>query len=424
MSIRDEVLMHGNVSSGNSKRFIPELLSPAGSLEKLMTAVKYGADAVYLGGEKFGLRTRADNFSSSELAAGVEFAHSRGSKVYVTINSFLHDSDLIDLANYAKFLDKIKVDAVIVSDLGAISIIRESSDLEVHLSTQTSCLNHYSAKAWKNQGVTRIVTGREVSIFEAAEMKKKAGIEIEQFIHGSMCMSYSGHCTISNFTQGRDSNRGGCAHSCRFLYTLSYDSHDREGLQSKENRERKGFFMSSKDLNGLSEIPLFSKFEIDSLKVEGRMKGALYAATITKVYREALDHYKNGGNFDDQILKEWERELKKVPHRDYAKANLLTKASTETILWDKDSELEDYVIIGEVQKVVKDQFILAEVKNSFLKGDTLEVVAIKGKPKEIYCSSVLNIFDEEIEKTRPSTLVKIPYQTEIQSGDVIRKRVN
>ena len=196
---------------------IPELLAPAGSLDKLKVAVSYGANAVYFGGLKFGLRSAADNFTEQELIEGVEFAHSHGSLVYVVLNGFLHDKDLEDLPEFIKFLESLKIDAVIVSDLGVIETVKKHTNLEVHLSTQASCLNSYSAKLWKKMGVSRIVLGREVSIEEAKKIKEVADIEIEMFVHGSMCMAYSGNCTISNYTQGRDSNRGGCRYGdeCR-----------------------------------------------------------------------------------------------------------------------------------------------------------------------------------------------------------------
>ena len=200
----------------------PELLSPAGSLEKLKVSVLYGADAVYLGGQKFGLRQASDNFTYEELAEGVEFAHTHGAKVYVVLNSFLHDKDLEELPEFITVLEDLKVDAVIVSDLGVICTIRKHSKLVVHLSTQASCLNIESAKLWQKMGAQRIVLGREVTIKEAAKIKQATGLEIEMFVHGSMCMSYSGNCVISNYTQGRDSNRGGCAHSCRFEYSKTF----------------------------------------------------------------------------------------------------------------------------------------------------------------------------------------------------------
>ena len=262
--------------------FLPELLAPAGSLEKLKTAVLYGADAVYFAGQEFGLRAAADNFTLDEIREGVEFAHSRGAKTYVVLNGFLHDSDLENLPAFVRFLKDVGVDAVIVSDPGVAMVVREHGPIPLHVSTQASVMNTYGALAWKELGAVRVVLGREVSIREAGRIQREAGIEIELFVHGAMCMAYSGHCVISNFTQGRDSNRGGCAHSCRFSYDVKFESGQHES----------SFVMSSKDLEGLMALPQFVEEGIVSLKIEGRMKGPLYAATTTRVYRAALDYYR------------------------------------------------------------------------------------------------------------------------------------
>ncbi|MBT4790082.1 MAG: U32 family peptidase, partial [Halobacteriovoraceae bacterium] len=327
---------------------VPELLIPAGNLDKLKVAISYGANAVYLGGLKFGLRSAADNFTKDELLEGVNFAHAKGSLVYVVLNGFLHDSDLIELIDFIKYLEKLKVDAVIVSDLGVIETVKAHTNLEIHLSTQASCLNTYSAKLWKKMGVTRIVLGREVSIAQAREIKQAADIEIEMFIHGSMCMAYSGNCVISNFTQGRDSNRGGCAHSCRFEYSLDYNQSELE--------RKKTYFMSSKDLNGLKVLEQFIEAGIDSIKIEGRMKSHLYAATMSKVYAQALKYYMEHGHFLSDQLETWESELAKVTHREYAAANLVEKASRETIFNEREyNKSGEYVMVGRVVDKIENE---------------------------------------------------------------------
>ncbi|RLA64170.1 MAG: U32 family peptidase, partial [Epsilonproteobacteria bacterium] len=247
---------------------IVELLAPAGNLEKLKVTVSYGCDAVYLGGEKFGLRSAADNFTNSELEEGVSFAHERGVKVYVVLNSFLYDKDLEELPPFLAFLEQLQVDAVIVSDLGVLKTVKELTNIPIHLSTQASCLNIEAGKLWKKMGAKRLILGREVSILEAAKIKRETGLEVELFIHGSLCMAFSGNCVISNYTMGRDSNRGGCAHNCRFEYSMDFG-----------DKKVNSFFMSSKDLMGISQIPEFFLNEIDSIKVEGRMKTHLYVGT-------------------------------------------------------------------------------------------------------------------------------------------------
>lgn len=395
---------------------VPELLAPAGNLEKLKVAVSYGADAVYVGGLKFSLRSAADNFTDQELKEGVEFAHKRGALVYVVLNGFLHDEDLKDLPAFVKYLDQLKVDAVIVSDLGVIETVKAHSKLEIHLSTQASCLNTQSAKLWKKMGVTRVVLGREVSIAEAKAIKAEADIEVEMFIHGSMCMAYSGNCVISNFTQGRDSNRGGCAHSCRFEY----------GIDFKRDRKEKihQYFMSSKDLNGLRLLEDFIRAGIDSVKVEGRMKSHLYAGTTSKVYGEALAYYKEHGDFLSHDLMAWEEELKKVIHRSYAAANLVEKAGAETVFNEREHDKKgQYKIVGRVVDVAVNDFLLIEVRNAFETNSQLEILPFKGKPAELFVTEIKNLREQDIARTRPSTLVKIPYVEGAQENNILRMKI-
>ena len=393
--------------------FTPELLAPAGSLDKLIIAVLYGANAVYLGGQKYGLRQAAENFTDQELQEGVSFAHANGAKVFVVLNSFFHDKDFDSLHIFLKKLDDYGVDAVIVSDPGVIKYISDHSQLEIHLSTQASCLNVEAAKLWKKLGVTRVVLGRETSIKDAALIKKEAGLEVEMFIHGSMCMAYSGHCVISNYTQGRDSNRGGCAHSCRFEY--SFDDKD---LESK-----KSYFMSSKDLEGIRLLQDFVDFEIDSLKVEGRMKSHLYAGTISKVYREALDYYDENGNFHSDNMRNWESELRKITHRAYTQASLVEPANEQSIYDEREHEDSLYTSIGTIRDVNKDAgFLLVEVKSFFNTGDVLEVLPFKGEPFEITATNITSVSGKDLTKTKPGTLVKIPYSARAKRWNLLRRR--
>lgn len=398
-----------------SNKFIPEILAPAGSLEKLKVAILYGANAVYLGGQKFGLRTAAENFTQDELREGIEFAHERDAKVYVVLNSFLHDKDLTELPEFIKFLEEIKTDAVIVSDLGVVKTVREHSNIPVHVSTQASTLNAESAKLWKKAGATRIVLGREVSVKEAGKIKREAGIEIEMFIHGSMCMAYSGHCVISNFTQGRDSNRGGCAHSCRFEYSI-------EGLDTEE--KKKAYFMSSKDLEGLRVLPAFIDEEIDSLKIEGRMKSHLYAATMSKVYSEALAYYAEHGNFLSENMLEWEKELSKVSHRAYTEASLVEKAGSESIFNERENlSGDEWNMVGSVVESTPKAGIVVEVRNAFNQGDELEIIPFRGECIKVTASEIMDLGMKPVTRTKPSTLVRLPYVDGVQGKFLIRQKV-
>ncbi len=395
---------------------VPEILAPAGSLEKLKVAVLYGAHAVYVGGQKFGLRTAADNFTLDELKAGLDFAHERGVKVYVVLNSFLHDKDLFELPEFVKYLEEIKTDAVIVSDLGVVKTVREYSQIPIHISTQASTLNVHSAKLWKKAGASRIVLGREVSVKEAGKIKREAQIEIEMFIHGSMCMAYSGHCVISNFTQGRDSNRGGCAHSCRFEYSL-------EDLSTLE--KKKAYFMSSKDLEGLRLLPLFIEEGIDSLKIEGRMKSHLYAGTMSKVYSEALGFYSEHHHFLSDDLLRWEEELKRVSHRDYTQASLVEKAGAQSIFNERENSTEgQWRMVGSVVEANPKAGIVVEVRNAFNKGDELEILPFKGPNISLVASEIQDLSRKEILRTKPTTLVRLPYVEGVEKMHLIRHRIS
>lgn len=395
--------------------FMPEILAPAGSLDKLKVAVLYGANAVYVGGQKFGLRTAAENFTTDELREGVIFAHARGAKVYVVLNSFLHDKDLTELPEFVEFLDEIKVDAVIVSDLGVVRTVRKHSSIDVHVSTQASTLNVEAAKLWKNMGATRIVLGREVSVLEAGKIKREAGIEIEMFIHGSMCMAYSGNCVISNFTQGRDSNRGGCAHSCRFEYSLDM------GLDTKE--KRKAYFMSSKDLEGIRVLPEFIKEEIDSLKIEGRMKSHLYAGTMSKVYSEALNYYKEHGDFLSEKLLSWEEELGKVSHRAYTEASLVEPAGADSIFNERENNTDnEWQMVGTVVEANAKSGIIIEVRNAFNQGDYIEVIPFQGAAFALNTQEMMDLSLSPVTRTRPSTLVRLPYQANVTVHNLVRAR--
>ena len=394
---------------------LPEILAPAGSLDKLKVAVLYGANAVYVGGQKFGLRTAAENFTPDELREGILFAHERGAKVYVVLNSFLHDKDLQELPEFVNFLTEVEADAVIVSDLGVVKTVRSLSTIPVHVSTQASTLNVEAAKLWKKAGASRIVLGREVSVKEAGKIKREADIEIEMFIHGSMCMAYSGNCVISNFTQGRDSNRGGCAHSCRFEYSI-------EGLDTLE--KKKAYFMSSKDLEGLRVLPQFIEEGIDSLKIEGRMKSHLYAGTMSKIYSEALKFYAEHGHFFSDDLLLWEEELKKVSHRSYTQASLVEKAGPDSIFNERENASEgEWQMVGPVIEASPRAGIVIEVRNAFNQGDILEVLPFLGPALAVPAHEIMDLSMRPLERTKPSTLVRLPFKEGVKSMHLVRQKV-
>ncbi|OZH52496.1 peptidase U32 [Hydrocoleum sp. CS-953] len=373
----------------------PELLAPAKNLERLKVAVTYGADAVYVGGQKYGLRARADNFSDYDLEYGVNFAHENHAKVYLTLNAFLHDDDFEGLAEYCQFLEYIGVDGVIVSDLGVVRVVKNSSNLDIHLSTQASCLNSYAGEMWKQFGVKRLIVGREVSVVEGGKIRGQTGIDVEMFIHGAMCMAFSGNCTISNFTAGRDSNRGGCIQSCRFPYQLAEKTDDRPVT-----------FMSSKDLWGIHQIGAFFEHQICSLKIEGRMKSSFYVAVTCRAYRQAIDAYAEG-RLTPEMLNQIVAELESIPHRDYDSASLETPAGKDSVYKQLESSRGTHEYLGIVMETTPENIVLQLVE-SVRVGDEIEIIPVHGEIMRWKVSELFSVVGDRLEKMRAGNVVCIP----------------
>lgn len=374
----------------------PELLAPAKNLERLKVAVTYGADAVYVGGQKYGLRARADNFSDYDLEYGVNFAHQNHAKVYLTLNAFLHDDDFEGLAEYCQFLESIGVDGVIVSDLGVLRVVKNSSNLDIHLSTQASCLNSYAGQMWKKFGVKRLIVGREVSVAEGGLICQNTGIDVEMFIHGAMCMAYSGHCTISNFTAGRDSNRGGCIQSCRFPYQL----------EAGKTEDKPITFMSSKDLWGIHQIGAFFEHQICSLKIEGRMKSSFYVAMTCRAYRQAIDAYAEG-RLTPEMLNQIAAELESVPHRDYDSASLETPADSDSVYRQLESSRGTHDYLGIVMETTPENIVLQLVE-SVAVGDEIEIIPVDGEMVRWKVSQLVSVVGDRLDKMRAGNVVCIP----------------
>lgn len=376
--------------------FRPEILAPAGNLFKLKTAVRYGADAVYMAGKRFGLRSAAENFTTEEIIEGCRFAHQHGAKVYTVLNGFLFDAELAELPPFLKILETAGVDAVIVSDLGVVESVRAHSALTVHLSTQASALSSAAARFWKSRGVERIVLGREVSIQQAAAVKQAADIEVELFTHGAMCMAYSGNCTISNYTAGRDSNRGGCIQSCRFDYSLSKDA------QMQDNNPS-GYLLSSKDLQGIAQLDQFAAAEIDSLKIEGRMKSPLYVATTVRAYRQARDAVMAGQSADMTALF---AELDSMSHRDYTTANLVNKAGADSIYEHADNHIPNtHDMVGHVIERRLGVHLAVALKNPVTVDDRIELLAVNGQNPIIDAASLRDLRGRPLARANPNRVV-------------------
>ena len=392
---------------------VPELLCPAGSLEKLQVAISYGADAVYLSGQKYSLREASDNFSDTELLQAVPLAHSYGVKVYVTLNGFLQDADLEGLPSFVRLLSSLQVDGVIISDMGVLSIVQRHSNLKIHLSTQASCLNAEAARWYRRLGVRRIILGREVSIEEAVRIKSQSDLEVEMFVHGSLCSAYSGNCVISNYTRGRDANRGGCAHSCRLEYQIDHE----------DGRATKDFFMSSRDLNGLSLIENFARSEIDSIKIEGRMKGHYYAGITAKVYSDALKYYSRKGNIPPAYIARSERILEQLSHRQYYSGNLQGESGADSIYKNRLKQENDYSIAGLTLESIPNSHLLIQVKNPFSHDSELNLVPFDGEPLPLNFSSMLTLSGKPCHRVRPGMLLKHPYIEGTRTWNIIQMKV-
>ncbi|MBR5662623.1 MAG: U32 family peptidase [Bacilli bacterium] len=388
-----------------------ELLAPAGDLERLKLAFHYGADACYLGGKDFSLRANAKNFSLEDLKGAAEYAHSLNKKVYVTVNIIFHNEDLDGLIKYLKELEKIKIDAVIVSDLAVVNIINENNiNLEVHLSTQASTLNSYAAKFWKDLGVTRIVLAREASREDIKAIKEKTGLDLEVFIHGAMCTSFSGRCVLSNYATNRDSNRGGCAQVCRWMFDI-------EGSDNT-------FMMMPKDLCMAYYLKDLIDLGANSFKVEGRMRSVYYVASIIMIYRELIDKiYDN--TLTDKDLKYAIAILNRTANRESAPQFFDKIPTYKEQYFNGREEQSNQDFLGIVKEYDEEKGIVTiEQRNYFKKGDIVEFI---GPNLETFTYEVNNIYDEDdnlIDIVRhPKMVVKLPINVKLNKDDIMRLKV-
>ena len=402
-----------------------ELLAPAGSLEKLKMAIIYGADAVYMGGEEFGLRAFAENFSPAEMEEGIEFAHARGKKVYITMNIFPHNADLDGMPAYVRDIAKLGVDAIILSDPGVYSIVKEEApDMELHLSTQANNTNWRSASFWYNHGVKRIVLARELSFEEIGEIRAKvpADMELEAFVHGAMCISYSGRCLLSNYMAGRDSNRGQCAHPCRWKYHLVEEKRPGEYMPVFEN-ERGTFIYNSKDLCMIEHVPDLVKAGISSLKIEGRMKSSFYVATVVKAYREAIDaYYENPEQY--RFREEWHEEVSKASHREFTTGFYFDRPKGEGQIYHTSSYIRDYDFVGMVTAYDRSTGIATvEQRNRMFEGEEIEVVNPKGPYFIQQIRGMRNAEGENIEVApHPQMTVYMAMDREVEPFTLLRRK--
>ena len=401
-----------------------ELLIPAGSLDVLKTAVIYGADAVYIGGEAFGLRAKAKNFTTEDMKEGIAFAHERGVKVYVTANILAHNEDLAGVEQYFEELREIRPDALIISDPGVFAIARRIlPDMEIHISTQANNTNYETFLFWYGLGAKRVVTARELSLEEIRQIRDRIpeDMEIESFIHGAMCISYSGRCLLSNYFVGRDANQGACTHPCRWKYSVVEETRPGEYLPVYEN-ERGTFIFNSKDLCMIEHIPEMIEAGIDSFKIEGRMKTALYVATVARTYRKAIDDYLESPEKYRENMEWYKAEIGKCTYREFTTGFYFHKPESEDQIYDSNTYVKNYTYIGTVEEVCGDDSFLMEQKNKFSVGESIEIMKPDGRNIPV---SVEEICDEEgvqMESApHPKQRLKVRLSVSPEPYDILRR---
>lgn len=402
----------------------PELLIPASCLEVLKTAVNFGADAVYIGGEVFSLRAKSKNFSFQDMREGIAYAHARGVRVFVTANILAHNRDLDEFEKYLYELKAIGPDALIISDPGIFSMAKRiCPEIEIHISTQANNTNYATFNFWHELGAKRVVTARELSIEEIREIRKHIPqeLEIETFVHGAMCISYSGRCLLSNYFVGRDANQGACTHPCRWKYSVVEETRPGEYMPVYEN-ERGTYIFNSKDLCMIEHIPEMIDAGIDSFKIEGRMKTALYVATVARTYRKAIDDYLKSPELYRENMEWYKSEIGKCTYREFTTGFYFHKPDAMTQIYDSNTYVKNYTYLGTVEAVREDGLVRIEQKNKFSVGETVEIMKPDGRNLE---KEVAAICDEEgnpVESApHPKQVLYVDLGADAECGDIIRR---
>ena len=401
----------------------PELLVPASSLEVLRTAVIFGADAVYIGGEAFGLRAKAKNFSMEEMAEGIRFAHERDVKVYVTANILAHNEDLAGAESYFEELKALKPDALIISDPGMFLVAKEvCPEIERHISTQANNTNYGTYRFWHRQGASRVVAARELSLEELRELRGRIPeeLEIEVFIHGSMCISYSGRCLLSNYFTGRDANQGACTHPCRWKYAVVEESRPGEYLPVYEN-DRGTYIFNSKDLCMIGHIPELVEAGVDSLKIEGRMKTALYVATVARTYRKALDDYRESPETYQEQMPWYQEQISNCTYRQFTTGFFFGRPDENTQIYDESTYVKEYTYLGTVGET-RDGLYRIEQRNKFSVGERIEIMKPDGRNVEVRVGRIINEDGEEQESApHAKQIVYVDLEGKAERYDILRR---
>ncbi|MBP5490933.1 MAG: U32 family peptidase [Lachnospiraceae bacterium] len=403
---------------------MPELLIPAGSLSVVKTAVRYGADAVYVGGEMFGLRAKAKNLSGSELAEAVAFCHENGRKLYVATNVIAHERSMEAFREFLKRIAEIRPDAVIIADPGAFSVAKEvlPKEVAIHISTQANNVNAETFRFWYGLGAERVVCGRELSLTEIKEIRRKIprNAEIEAFVHGAMCISYSGRCLLSAFLTGREANLGACTHPCRWKYAVVEETRPGEYMPVEEDEEGTYLF-NSRDLCMIDHIPELLEAGIDSFKVEGRMKTALYVAIVTRAYREAIDTCLRSEEEYRSILPRLHAEIKKSAAREYTTGFFFGRPGAEAQAYDAGPESRESIYLGTVSEVTPDDTVVFEQKNKFCVADTILLMKPDGRNVAAAVLSMTDVDGNPIDSCpHASSIVRMKLSEKAEIGDIMR----
>ena len=403
----------------------PELLIPASSLEVLKIAVIYGADAVYIGGEAFGLRAKAKNFSMEEIREGIAFAHAHDVKVYITANILAHNGDLDGVREYFAELREIKPDALIISDPGVYMIAKEvCPEIERHISTQANNTNYGTYRFWYEQGAKRVVSARELSLAEIKEIRANIpdDLEIETFIHGAMCISYSGRCLLSNYFTGRDANQGACTHPCRWKYAVVEEKRPGEYLPVYEN-ERGTYIFNSKDLCMIEHIPELMESGIDSFKIEGRMKTALYVATVARTYRRAIDDYKQSPELYREHMAWYQEQISNCTYRQFTTGFFFGKPSDEAQIYDNNTYVKEYTYLGIVGERNEEGLYRIEQRNKFSVGESIEVMKPDGANITVTVHRIVDEEGNDMESApHPKQVLYIDLGQPLAMYDILRRK--
>ncbi|HEY5524933.1 MAG TPA: U32 family peptidase [Clostridium sp.] len=404
----------------------PELLAPAGGLEKLKIAFQYGADAVYFGGENFSLRAAAQNFSYEDMKEGIKIAHGLGKKMYCTVNVMPRNEEIEKLPEFLKNLEEIGIDAVLVSDLGVFSTVKKYTNLPIHISTQANTINYEACNMWESLGAERVVLARECSLKDIKEIRKNISeeLELEVFVHGSMCMSYSGRCLLSSYMTGRDSNRGSCAQSCRWKYSLMEEKRPGEYFPIEEDSNGT-YIMNSKDLCMIEHIPELMESGISSLKIEGRNKSEYYVAIIVNAYRKAIDlYYSDPKNYE--LPKEIYDEIYKVSHREYNTGFFFNEPKADGMIYNTNDHIREYDVVAIVYDYnEKTQIATCKQRNKFILGDKVEILTPDSVGDSFVIEELFNENGKVIEACpHPGMMCKVKIPFSVEKNSFIRKRLN